>query len=171
MVGTSAGIAAGVVIALAATSGTYALWNDNEVIAPGELTSGHVALTINDVGDYGITGLDLTELLPGRSVITTTPLTVRNEGSTPLRVTPGSVSFTDPSGTLASQLVVAVHEAATCILTPTGTTPTSFPNFVLTPGQTTTVCVEVQLKPTAPADVQGNTASFSLVLDALQVRL
>jgi alternate signal-mediated exported protein len=171
MAGTSVGIAVGVVIALAATSGTYAMWNDTKVIAPGEVTSGHVSLTINDVTSYAITGLDVTKLLPGRSVITTTPLIVRNAGVTPLRVTPGTVSFTDPSGTLASQLVVAVHQSATCTLTPTGTTPTSFTNFVLTPGQTATVCVEVQLKPAAPANVQGNTANFSLVLDALQVRL
>lgn len=171
MAGTSAGIAVGVVIALAATSGTYAMWNDNEVIAPGQVASGNAALTIDGVDSYSITGLDFTKLLPGRSVITATPLTVRNAGATPLSVTPGMITFTDPSGTLASQLVVAVQQAAGCTLTPTGTTPTSFSNFVLTPGQTTTVCVEVQLKPTAPADVQGNTANFSLVLDALQVRL
>ncbi len=171
MAGTAAGIGVSVVVALAATGGTYALWNDNKVIAPGQVNSGTVSLTINGVTNYAISGLDVTKLLPGRSVITSTPLTVRNAGVTPLSVTPGSIGFTDPSGTLASQLVVAVRQATSCSLTPVGSTPASFSSIVLTPNQTTTVCVEVQLKPTAPANVQGNTANFSVALNAVQVRL
>lgn len=169
MAGTAAGIAGGLVVALAATSGTYALWNDAQVISPGDVTSGNISLTINGVTAHPISGLDFTKLLPGRSVTTVTPLTVLNGGITPLSVTPGSVTFTDPSGTLASQLVVAVHQSATCTLTPAGTTATSFSSFVLQPSQSTTICVEVQLKSTAPANVQGNTAGFSVVLNAVQV--
>ena len=169
MAGASAGIAAGLVVALAATSGTYAMWNDARVIEPGDVTSGNVSLTINGVTSHPISGLDLTKLLPGRSVITPTPLTVHNAGTTPLSVTPGSINFTDPSGTLASQLVVAVRQVATCTVTPTGTAPVSFTSFTLQPNQTTTVCVEVHLKTTAPANVQGNSAGFSVVLNAAQV--
>jgi len=168
MIATAALAAGAIAVGLVGTGATYALWNDTQVV-PGAVDSGTASLTINDVASYPIAGLNFTGLLPGRSVATPTPLTVKNTGAVPLTVTPGSVNIGDPSGTLASQLVVAIHQTASCTLTPVGTTATSFTSFVVQPNQTTTVCVEVQLKPTAPANVQGNSATFSVLLNGVQV--
>ena len=168
MIATAALAAGAIAVGLVGTGTTYALWNDTQVV-PGQLDSGTASLTIDDVTSYPISGLDLTKLLPGRSVGTSTPLTVKNTGVVPLTVTPGPVNIGDPSGTLASQLIVAIHQTASCTLTPVGTTATSFSSFALQPNQTATICVEVQLKPTAPANVQGNTATFSVLLNGVQV--
>lgn len=168
MVATSAITAGAIAIGLLGTGGTYALWSDHRVVA-GHVASGTAGLTINNVATHPISGLDFTKLLPGSSVGTSAPLTVKNTGAVPLTVTPGSATFGDPSGTLASQLVVAIHQAATCSLTPVGTPATSSAPFVLQPNATTTICVEVQLKSTAPANVQGNTATFSIPLNGVQV--
>lgn len=161
---------AAVLVAVVAAGGTYALWNESKSLDPGTITSGHTGLTINDLTSYPIVGLDTTALYPGYSVITASPLTVKNTGTTPLHVTPGTVTFSNPSSALASQLVVAIRQTATCTATPVGSTATSFTSFDLQPGATTTICVEVQLKSNAPASVQGITLGFTAQLVGTQVR-
>jgi len=161
---------AAVLLAVAAAGGTYALWNTASSATPGSITTGSTGLTINDSTNYAITGLDLTGLYPGRSVITAAPLTVKNTGTTPLSVSAGTVTFTDPSGALAPQLVVAIRQASSCAPTAFGSTPTSLSAVTLQPGTTTTVCVEVQLKSTAPASVQGLSVGFTIPLVGTQVR-
>jgi predicted ribosomally synthesized peptide with SipW-like signal peptide len=169
--GGAAGVtAAAVVVAVISAGGTYALWNASAEIDAGTINTGNTGLTINDVTSYAIVGLDTGALYPGYSTITPTPLTVKNTGTTPLSVTPGAVTFTDSSSALASQLVVAVRHTATCTPTPTGSTPVPFTSFTLQPGATTLVCVEVQLKSTAPANVQGLSLGFTAPLNGLQVR-
>lgn len=161
-------IGGAVVLAIGATGGTFALLSDRTDVPAAVIESGAVGLTVNDVTSYAIAGLDTTKLLPGRSVGTATPLTLKNTGVTSLSVTVGTVSIANP--TLASQLNVAIHHSASCTLTPVGTTATSFSSpIVLAPDATTTICVEVQLKSTAPATVRGTTTSFSVPLDARQV--
>lgn len=159
-----------VLVAVLAAGGTYALWDGTRQVDAGTVTSGNTGLTINDVTSYGISGLDTTALLPGRSTITATPLTVKNTGTTPLAVTPGTVTFANPSSPLASQLVVAVRQAATCTATPVGSTATSFTSLTLQPQASTTICVEVQLKAAAPASVQGLSLGFTAPLVGTQVR-
>jgi hypothetical protein len=163
-------IGGAVVLAIGATGGTFALLSDRTDVPAATIESGAVGLTINDVTSYAISGLDVTALLPGRSVGTATPLTLKNTGVTPLSITAGTTVITDASGTLASELIVAVHHTASCTLTPVGTTAASFSTpIVLAPNATATVCVEVQLKSTAPATVRGRTAGFSIPLNAVQV--
>ena len=169
--GAAAGaIAAAVIIAVTAAGGTYALWNTSADIDAGTISSGDAGLTINDVTNYPIVGLDITRLYPGYSTITATPLTVKNTGTTPLAVTPGTVTFSDPGSALAPQLVVAVRNIATCTPTPFGSTPVSFTSVTLQPGQTAKVCIEVQLKSGAPANVQGLPLGFTAPLNGIQVR-
>ena len=170
-VGAAAGAAAAaVIIAVGAAGGTYALWDGSARMDPGTISTGNTGLTINGVTSYPVVGLDTTSLYPGYSTITATPLTVKNTGTTRLSVTPGIVTFSDSSSALASQLVVAVRNIATCTPTPFGSTPVSFTSFTLQPGQTTKVCVEVQLKSGAPSNVQGLSLGFTAPLNGIQVR-
>jgi len=159
-----------VLVAVLAAGGTYALWNVSSQVAPGTINTGNTGLTVNDVTSYGIPGLDVTKLYPGRSTITATPLTVRNTGTTPLLVTPGTVTFSNPSSALAPHLVVAVRQAAVCTPTAVGSPPPQFTSFTLQPNATTTICVEVQLSSSAPASVQGLPLGFTAPLVGTQVR-
>ena len=162
--------AAAVVVAVGAAGGTYALWDGSARMAPGTISTGNTGLTINGVTNYPVVGLDTTSLYPGYSTITPTPLTVKNTGTTPLSVTPGTVTFDNPTSALASQLVVAIRQTATCTPTPFGSTSVPFTSFTLQPGQTILVCVEVQLKSGAPANVQGLSLGFTAPLTGIQVR-
>ena len=168
--GAAGATAAAVIVALAAAGGTYALWQDSSDMGAGTINTGNTGLTINDVTSYPIVGLDIAGLYPGYSTITLTPLTVKNTGDIQLLVTPGTVTFSDPGSALASQLVVAVRRIATCTPTAFGSTPAPFTPFTLQPGQTTQVCVEVQLKSGAPANVQGLPLGFTAPLNGIQVR-
>ena len=169
--GAGAGAAvAAIVVAMMAAGGTYALWNASAQMKPGTINTGNTGLTINNVTSYPIVGLDTTSLYPGYSTITPTPLTVKNTGTTPLSVTPGTVTFNNPTSALASQLVVAIRQTATCTPTPFGSTSVPFTSFTLQPGQTILVCVEVQLKSGAPANVQGLSLGFTAPLTGIQVR-
>ncbi len=123
MAGTSAGIAAGVVVALVATGGTYAMWNDARGRRPrrghlGQRRAHHQRR--HELPDHGArlhaSSCRVAPSSPRRRSPSATPASRRS------RSPRASVSFTDPSGTLASQLVVAVRQAATCTLTPVGTT-------------------------------------------------
>ena len=159
-----------ITVGLVATGGTYALWNTKATVNASSVTSGSTAITINDAATFAIPGLNSGALLPGRSVISA-PLTVKNTGTTPVSVTLGTVSITDPSGILAPSLAVYVSQAASCTVTPAGTTPQSFSApIVLATGASTQLCVEVRLADTAPATVQGKSATFSVRLDAVQKR-
>ena len=168
--GAAGATAAAVIVAVMAAGGTYALWNASAELNAGTINTGNTGLTINDVTSYAIVGLDTSALYPGYSTITPTPLTVKNTGTTPLAVTPGTVTFSDPASALATQLVVAVRHIDTCTPTPFGSTPVSFTSFTLQPGATTEVCVEVQLKSSAPASVQGLALGFTAPLNGIQVR-
>ena len=168
--GAAGATAAAVIVALAAAGGTYALWQDSSDMGAGTINTGNTGLTINDVTSYPIAGLDIAGLYPGYSTITLTPLTVKNTGDIQLLVTPGTVTFSDPGSALASQLVVAVRHTATCTPTAFGSTPVPFTSFTLQPEQTTLICVEVQLKSTAPANVQGLSLGFTAPITGLQVR-
>jgi len=165
-----------VFVALVATGGTYALWNTKASVSASTVTAGTTDFTINDVKNYTIAGLDTTKMLPGRSVITATPLVLKNTGTSLISITPGTVVFSAPSAstdssTLASNLTVYVKDASTCVVTPFGTTPTSFTTPIkLSAGQTRSVCVEVRLSSNPPATVQGKTATFTLNLEGVQVR-
>ena len=179
---TAAMFGIAVVLAVIATGGTYALWNSKTAVNASTVTSGTTDFTINDVKNYTISGLDMTKMLPGRSVTTATPLVLKNTGYTPISITPGTIAFAAPSAstdseTFASNLTVVVKEAVvangttSCVVTPFGSTPASYTTPIkLTSGQTRSICVEVRLSDNAPSSVQGKTATFTLNLEGVQVR-
>jgi hypothetical protein len=163
-------ISIAVTVALVATGGTYALWNTKATVNASSVTSGSTAITINALPSFPIPQLDATSLLPGRSVVSA-PLDVKNTGTTPVSITLGAVMFTSPANALSSSLTVYVRQSATCEATAFGTTPQSFTTpIVLAAGASTTVCVETRLSASAPTTVQGQTAAFSVQLDAVQKR-
>ena len=182
MLVTAAMFGGAVLLAITATGGTYAMWNSKTAVNASSVSAGATDFTINDVKNYTISGLDMTKMLPGRSVITWTPLVLKNTGTTPISITPGAVTWAAPSSstdssTFASSLTVVVKEAVvangttSCVVTPYGTAPASFTTPIkLTAGQTRPVCVEVRLSDNASSSVQGKTATFTLNLEGVQVR-
>ncbi len=169
----TAALAGAVVLGIAGAGGTYAMWNSSTTLNPGTITAGSTGLTVNSVTNYTIpANAMIGVLLPGRSTITTAPLAVRNPGNTPVSVTAGTATVT---GALASQVTVAIRQvagaASACTPTAVGGTPTTLTAPVaLAAGATVYVCVEVQLRTTAPAASQGQTAQFTLPLTAVQVQ-
>ena len=156
--------------AIAATSGTYALWNDGVAPAGSTIATGNTGLTVQNVTDYTIPGFALTQLYPGTSVITPTPLVLKNTGLTPLAVTPASAVFTSSTNGMSGYVAVAVRPGTTCTASAVGVTPTSVAIPRIEVGQSILICVEARLSATAPVSVQGGSATFTLQLDALQVR-
>ncbi|WP_309616576.1 hypothetical protein [Salinibacterium sp.] len=168
---TTVGIfATAIVLATSAAGGTYAVWNSRTIVNASSITSGSTALTINDVSSYAVPGMDNSKLLPGRSSVSGV-ITLKNTGYTPISITLAPVVFSDPSSLLAANLTVVLRQATTCEVTPFGTTPSSFvAPIVLAKGQTATVCLEARLGVNAPASVQAASTSFSVPLNARQVR-
>jgi len=116
---------------------------------------GHRSVVWARAGTYRIAvGSDGDPTFTGAVTSTGTPYNLRVTGT----------------GDVALGGVVAVRHIATCTPTPFGSTPVSFTSFTLQPGATTEVCVEVQLKSTAPANVQGLALGFTAPLDGIQVR-
>jgi predicted ribosomally synthesized peptide with SipW-like signal peptide len=168
---TTAGVfAVAIAAALGATGGTYALWSDKAVPAGSAIATGNTGLTVQNVTDYTIPGLSTAQLYPGTSVFTPTPLVLKNTGSTPLQVTPATATYTSSTNGMSGYLAVALKPATSCSASAVGVTPVSVAIPRIDPGQTIQVCVEVRLSASAPASVQGGSATFALILNALQVR-
>lgn len=169
----TAAMAGAVVLAIAGAGGTYAMWNSSATLNPGTITAGSTGLTVNTVTNHTIASNEMIgTLLPGRSRITLAPVAVRNPGTTAVSVTAGAPTIT---GALAAQVNVAIRQVATstsaCTPTAVGGTPTTLTAPVtLAAGATVYMCVEVQLKSTAPAASQGQSAQFTLPLNAAQVQ-
>lgn len=161
----------GILLAVTAAGGTYAIWNSSAPAQGATLASGTTGLTINNLTSVSV-NLTGTTLLPGRSVVQAAPLQFKNTGVTPLRVTSPSTVFTPASAALQPYLQISLRPAvaATCTVTPEASAlPASNPvNFAV--GQTVPMCLEVRLLSTAPASVQDASASFTINLTAAQVR-
>jgi hypothetical protein len=155
-------------IALAAAGGTYAYFSSTAPLNAGTLTSGASDLTIQNLASYPIAGFDTTALLPGASVFTSTPLTVRNTGDASLSVTQGAASF-GAAKVINDYLTIKVGRV-------TGSTCTAGSGTVLGSGYTLAaqatmkVCVTVTLSSSSPGTVAGQSTSFAIPLDAVQVR-
>ncbi len=169
---TASLFAGAIAVALAATGGTYALWNAEDITDASTITAGSTGLTINDVTDYTVPSLVTTQLLPGRSVVSPTPLIVKNTGTTPLSMTVSGIFHpVGDSTTVAPHLTIALRQASTCSASPDGAataTMTGPVHFAV--GQSISFCLEVGLKATAPSSVQGSEAQFTIALLATQVR-
>lgn len=169
--------AVAVALALLGTGTSYALWNGTSEVDASRVTSGSTDVTINEVRDYSIPGLDLTTIGPGQSVMTPEPITVANTGTTPLSVTVSSTTVVSQTNALADDLTVTIVFASTCSADLTGGVTRRMAEFttadspiVLQPATASQLCLKVTMDTDAPASVQGGTVAFTLNIDALQVR-
>jgi len=174
-------LTAAITISLLATGGSYALWNTTAPVKGATITSGSLALSIKAstaadstlVTNYAVSGLDVNALLPGRSVVTASPMTFKNTGSTRLSFDLSKTIVTYTAGTtdLTSKLAPVLRQSAACSLSPAGAAPVpSTSAIVLEPGASLPVCLEVGLNSSAIATVQGKTASFTITLAVTQAR-
>lgn len=165
-------LVAGIMIALGAAGGTYALWNEAAPVNGGTISTGTSGLTVNGAQSATV-NLTGTALLPGRSVVQATPLQFTNTGVTKLNVTATSITFTPASSALQPYLQISLRAAvaATCTVTPEADPlPASIAPVSFAVGQTVPMCLEVRLISSAPASVQDATANFTINLNAAQVR-
>ncbi|MBF4623832.1 TasA family protein [Clavibacter sp. VKM Ac-2872] len=164
-------LAAVVVASLAATGGSYALWNGTAKAAPSGVTSGSSGLVITQQS-----ALDVTQLLPGDGTVGA--FTAKNTGTVALDVaisTQGTSSNSAFPGELSLRLgpvattADCVHGATTFSGRPGQLhTPSGFVR--IQPGASSVVCTEVVLDKDAPQSVQGSTAQLAFTLVGTQVQ-
>ena len=161
----------GILLAVTAAGGTYAIWNSSAPANGATISSGTTGLTINNLTSVTV-DLTGTTLLPGRSVVQSAPLQFKNTGVTPLRVTSTGTTFTPASAALQPYLQISLRPAvaATCTVTPESTALPATSPVTFSVGQTVPMCLEVRLLATAPASVQDASATFTINLTAAQVR-
>lgn len=165
-----AAFGAAIVVALGAAGGTFAYFSSTAALNAGTITSGVAGLTIQNVASYPISGLDTTALLPGASVFTSTPLTVKNTGDASLSVTQGATSF-GAAKTINGYLVIKVGRVADGAPTCTeGAGAALGSGYTLAAQATMRVCVTVTLSSGSPGTVAGQSTSFTIPLDGAQVR-
>ncbi|MEZ5189975.1 MAG: hypothetical protein R2717_03180 [Schumannella sp.] len=166
----TAAFTAAIVVALTAAGGTFAYLSTSAPLSAGTITSGTSTLTIQNVASYPIAGFDATALLPGASVFTGTPLTVKNTGDASLSVTQGATSF-GTAKTINGYLNIVVGRVANSATTCTaGAGNVLGSGYTLAPQATMKVCVTVTLAAGSPGTVAGQSTSFSIPLDGSQVR-
>ncbi|MFD2339307.1 hypothetical protein FGG90_02140 [Clavibacter tessellarius] len=158
------------VASLAATGGSYALWNGAASTQPASVTSGSSGLVITQQ-----VALDTASLLPGQGNVAA--FTARNTGTVALDVaisTRGTSSNSAFPGELSLRLgpvattADCVHGATTFSGRPGALhTPSGFVR--IQPGASSVVCTEVVLDKDAPQSVQGATAQLAFDVTGTQV--
>jgi predicted ribosomally synthesized peptide with SipW-like signal peptide len=164
------------VVATVGVTGTFAYWTDNATVSGTTFSTGSIDLKVNGVDNVtGYTSLTLANMVPGNSVAGV--LTIRNNGTAPLkytalttattpdtknlrgalvvRVTDGAVTGTAPAATCGGTVVPGSGTALNAALVPTGR--------LLAAGTQETLCVQVTLPPavTDPT-LQGASTAVDL---------
>jgi hypothetical protein len=163
------------------TGSTYALWNNEVALKGAAVSTGTIGLTVDTKTELALTGMDLWQLLPGGSVVNAQPLTLRNTGSTRLKVSVLSTTFsaapaaasTLTPAVLASYVQVSLRAAngTSCTVTDSkAALPASIAPTTLAVGGSTTVCLEVRLKADAPAAFEGQPINLMVNLTGVQMR-
>ncbi|MBP2457941.1 hypothetical protein ABID70_000506 [Clavibacter michiganensis] len=160
-----------VVASLAATGGSYALWNGSASAQPAGVTSGTSALVVTQQS-----ALDSSRLLPGQGAIGT--FTAKNTGTVPLDVAV-SARGTSSNSAFLGELSVRIGPVASTSACVSGATTwsgrpgqlTTSSGFVrIQPGASAVVCSEVVLDQDAPQTVQGSTGQLTFALTGTQVK-
>jgi predicted ribosomally synthesized peptide with SipW-like signal peptide len=168
-----AALSLGVVASIGAT-GTFAYWTDNVAVTGTTFTAGTIDLRVNDLDTVtGYTALNLATMVPGNSVAGV--LTVKNNGTAPLKWTMSSSASNGDSKNLAGSLSVKVTNGTVSGTSPAATcggtvisSASSLNGPLVTTGQllaaggggSQTICVQVTLDPNAPSSVQGGTSNI-----------
>lgn len=156
------------------TTGTFAYWTDDAVVSGATFTSGTIDLQVNNLDSIpAYTTLNLLTMVPGNSVAGV--LTVKNNGTAPLKYTAVSTASNGDAKGLGAALTVRVtggtvtgtSPAATCsgsALAGTGATlggSLVTTGRLLAPAATESLCVEVTLPSNAAASLQGATTNVT----------
>lgn len=181
-------LAGTVVLVVVATTGTTrALWHEEASIKPGTVTTGNLELLAEGQPEtYLFDALSQANLAPGD--VSSAPLTITNGGSTDLvyqleAVTTGSTNATTPATAdidLASALTLSVTDDAIC----DGTEPHSgvktlyqgplstaaFAGSRLAPSSSEELCVTVGLPDTAPIAASTGAVSATFIFRGDQVQ-
>jgi hypothetical protein len=162
-----------ITIGISAGGSTFALWNATKPIGAVSISTGATGLAVNGSSSYTVPGLTTTQLLPGLSAVSPQILSIVNTGTTPLSVSIGTPVFSDPSSLLAknSNLVVALFQSTTCAQSVDGSSTAAWTApVVVAAGASISACLQMTLSATAPATVQGLSATFTLPIVGTQVR-
>ncbi len=162
----------GMVLGLGAT-GTFAYWTDDVTVSGTTFTAGTIDLRVNNSDAVtGYTALNISAMVPGNS--TAGILTIKNNGTAPLKYTAAatasnadgkglgaalvvkvtadsSVTATPPTATCAGAALLGSGTALNASLVPTGR--------LLAAGASETICIQVTLPVSAVTALQGATTS------------
>lgn len=160
---------AAIALALIGTGTSYALWNVKAMVNASAVTSGTASLTVTSP-----TGMDVSALSPGQSVVAAVTLT--NIGSSHLNA--NVTSTTVVKNDLSDSLTIHLTPSATCSAGLSGgvtaamngfTTPSTTP-YDLPVGTSVQLCLEIKLLASAPVTAQNLSASPVATFTATQVR-
>jgi hypothetical protein len=162
-----------ITLGISAGGSTYALWNVSKPIGAVSLSTGATSITVNGATDYTVPGLTTTQLLPGLTAVSPVILSIANTGTTPLSISVGAPVFSDPSSVLAqnNNLIVSLFQSTTCAQSVDGSSSAAWTAPVVVPsGGSVSACLQMTLSASAPASVQGLSATFTLPITGTQVR-
>lgn len=154
MLAYTSAIAGASIVAVIATGGTYAMWNDSASLNGGTIQSGSLSLTVNDVASYALSGAAWSKLLPGDVV--SQEVTVKNTGTVPGTVSAQTSGSFDP-------LLVHVKKGS-CSGTIGGMSSTVSPTDlgVFAAGEASVVCLQVTMPTDAANTAQGTSQTFTV---------
>lgn len=164
MLTATSAFAGATLIGLGAAGTTLAVWNGAISMNGPTIASGTSELTVETVDKYTVPNLDLSQLLPGRSVVSA-PFSVENGGNVSLDISVSPATFESGVAALTDSLTFAISH--TCSPTP-GNAPLGSAPFTIADGDSTMVCLEARLATDAHTDAQGELATFTLTLDGVQ---
>jgi hypothetical protein len=162
-----------ITLGVSAGGSTYALWNVSKPIGAVSLSTGATSITVNGATNYTVPGLTTTQLLPGLTAVSPVILSIVNTGTTPLSIAVGAPVFSDPASVLAqnNNLIVSLFQSATCAQSVDGSSSAAWTAPVVVPsGGSVSACLQMTLSASAPASVQGLSATFTLPITGTQVR-
>lgn len=167
MLTIAAAAAGATLIAVAAAGGTYGLWADSAAVSAGVVTSGSLNLTINNLAEAPINATAWGSMFPGDRVQQT--VTVKNTGTTPADVTVVGTS----SAAAVSDYTIDVSKgtcpaAAADLAGPSVLQSAAKALGTWTAAESSAVCIEVTLSPTASNVSNGATVPFTLTMTAIQ---
>ena len=156
------------IVAVLGTTGTFAFWTDDVVISGTTFTTGTIDLQVNGSNAIaGYTTLSLATMVPGNTVAGV--LTIRNNGTAPLKYTAVTTATNTDTKNLRGSLEVKVTgDAAVTDSSPTATcngtalAGTATSGRLLAAGATETICVQVKLADAAASALQGATTDVVL---------
>jgi hypothetical protein len=175
-------ISIGLVVALLASRGTWALWNGQAATGGAPLVTGSIGLTVNGATTTAI-GFPTNAMAPGSSRVAA--VTVANTGSVKVSAVgtvaiTGSTAGAGGSNAIAQYLTLTatqVSSASACTAGLTGGTTMALSSWTnsgapydIPAGVSVPVCFELKLSATAPQSVQGATTSFSVNITGTQKR-